>query len=286
MTALRQRMIEDLQIRNYSERTVDIYVRCVALFAKHFGRSPDQLGPEQIRAYQNFLIQTKKASWSYFNQTVCALRFLYRVSLGHPELIEHIPFPKQERKLPVILSVEELGAFFRTVRNLKHRTFLKTLYATGLRLSEALNLRLEDIDSQRMTIRVRQGKGRKDRYVDLSPALLKVLREYWQVHRPKTWLFAGQRPDHPLHPTAIQKAVALARLRAGITKPIRPHTMRHCFATHLLEAGTDLRTIQVLLGHASLNTSAIYLHVAARAAQSRAGAVDLLQQTEERDQSS
>jgi site-specific recombinase XerD len=279
-------MIEDLQIRNYSQRTVDIYVRCVALFAKHFGRSPDQLGPEQVRAYQNFLIQTKKASWSYFNQTVCALRFLYRVSLGRPELVEHIPFPKQERKLPVILSVEELSTFFRAVRNLKHRTFLKTLYATGLRLSEALHLRVEDVDSQRMTIRVRQGKGRRDRYVDLSPALLTTLRTYWEVWRPKTWLFAGQSPDRPLHPTAIQKAVALARLRAGLTKPIRPHTMRHCFATHLLEAGTDLRTIQVLLGHASLNTSAIYLHVAARATQSRSGAVDLLQQTEECDPSS
>jgi site-specific recombinase XerD len=163
---------------------------------------------------------------------------------------------------------------------------LKVLYATGLRLSEALNLRLEDIDSQRMTVRVRRGKGRRDRYVDLSPALLKALREYWKVYRPNTWLFAGKYPDHSLHATAIQKAVATARRQSGITKPIHPHTMRHCFATHLLEAGTDLRTIQVLLGHASMSTSAIYLHVAARTAQSGSATVDLLQQTEERDQSS
>lgn len=286
MTALRQRMIQDLQIRNYSPRTVDTYIRCVSLFAKHFSKSPDQLGPQQIRAYQNFLVQTKKASWSYFNQTVCALRFLYRVSLGRPELIAHIPFPKKEKKLPVILSIEELRTFFCAIRNLKHRTCLKVLYATGLRLSEALNLRLEDIDSQRMTVRVRRGKGRRDRYVDLSPALLKALREYWKVYRPNTWLFAGKYPDHSLHATAIQKAVATARRQSGITKPIHPHTMRHCFATHLLEAGTDLRTIQVLLGHASMSTSAIYLHVAARTAQSGSATVDLLQQTEERDQSS
>lgn len=286
MTALRQRMIQDLQIRNYSPRTVDTYVRCVALFAKHFSRSPDQLGPEQIRAYQNFLVQTKKSSWSYFNQTVCALRFLYRVSLGRPELIEHIPFPKKERKLPVILSVEELSTFFGAIRNLKHRTCLKVLYATGLRLSEALNLRVEDIDSQRMTVRVRQGKGRRDRYVGLSPALVKVLREYWKVYRPKTWLFAGKYPDHSLHPTAIQKAVVTARRQSGITKSIHSHTMRHCFATHLLEAGTNLRTIQVLLGHASMSTTTIYLHVAAQTARPGSGTVDLLQQTEEPDQSS
>lgn len=227
MTKLRQRMIDDLRIRNYSPRTIETYTWCVARFAKHFRRSQAQLGPEQIREYQVHLVHTKRTSWGIFNQTVSALRFLYRVTLGRPELIEHSPYPRQEKKLPVVLSREELARFVDAIANLKHRTILMTMYATGLRLSEALGLRVSDIDSDRMLVRV-------------------------------------------------QRASARARLKAQIAKPVTTHTMRHCLATHLLEAGTDLPTIQLLLGHKSLQPTAVYLHVATSALQSAEGTPDLL----------
>jgi site-specific recombinase XerD len=281
MTKLRQRMTEDLRIRNYSARTIDIYTRHVAAFAKHFNRSPDQLGTEQIREYQTYLAETKKASWTKYNQTVCALRFLYNITLSRPQLIEHIPFPRQERKLPVVLSRKELDRFFNAVDNLKHRTVLMTMYAAGLRISEALALRVGDVDGNRMTIFVRQGKGKKDRYTILSPTLLSHLREYWKISRPSRWLFPGGTPDRPLSPCAIQRASGRARLKARINKPVKTHTMRHCFATHLLEAGTDLRTIQLLLGHADLATTAVYLHVATAALQSTNRTPDLLDITAE-----
>ena len=276
MTKLRQRMIDDLRIRNYSPRTIETYTRCVAGFAKHFGTSPSQLGPDHIRTYQVFLVETKRTSWTLFNQTVCALRFLYKVTLGRPELIEHIPYPKQEKRLPVVLSREELARFFDAIPNRKHRTILMTMYAVGLRVSEALALRVTDIDSDRMLVRVQQGKGKKDRYVPLPATLLGHLRAYWQADRPTTWLFPGSRPDRPLLPCSVQRASARARQKARLTKPATTHTMRHCFATHLLEAGTDLRTIQVQLGHGSLNTTAVYLHVATSALQATEGTPDLL----------
>lgn len=277
MTALRQRMIEDLRIRNYSPRTIDTYVRCVAGFAKHFGESPDQLGPEHIREYQRFLVETKRASWSLFNQYVCALRFFYSVTLGRPWLVEHIPYPKQPKKLPVVLSAAELGIFFRAITNLKHRAILMTMYAAGLRISEVLKLQLQDIDSQRMLIRVQQGKGGRDRYTILPDTLLEVLREYWKSYKPQAWLFPGKSPHRPLDPTGVQRSAAQARQRAGLIKSVTTHTMRHCFATHLLETGIDLRTIQVLLGHRSMNTSAVYLHVAAGALRANQKPIDLLQ---------
>ena len=281
MTKLRQRMTEDLNIRNYSPRTVVIYTRCVAAFAKHFNKSPDQLGIEHIREYQSFLVETKKASWTWYNQTVCALRFLYRVTLGRPELIEHIPFPKQEKKLPIVLSRQELELFFDAVGYQKHRTILMTMYAAGLRISEALALRVGDIDGSRMTIFVRQGKGKRDRYTILSPTLLCQLREYWKIFKPKSWLFPGSTLDRPLSPCSVQRASCKARLKARINKPVKTHTMRHCFATHLLEAGTDLRTIQLLLGHADLATTTVYLHVATATLQSTGRTPDLLDLTVE-----
>lgn len=281
MTKLRQRMTEDLNIRNYSPRTVDIYTRCVAEFAKHFNRSPGQLDIEHIREYQTYLAATKKASWTKYNQTVCALRFLYRVTLGRPELIEHIPFPKQEKKLPIVLSRQELELFFDAVGYPKHRTILMTMYAAGLRISEALALRVGDIDGSRMTIFVRQGKGKRDRYTILSPKLLCQLREYWKICKPKSWLFPGSTLDRPLSPCSVQRASCKARLKARINKPVKTHTMRHCFATHLLEAGTDLRTIQLLLGHADLATTTVYLHVATAALQSTGRTPDLLDITAE-----
>ena len=276
MTKLRQRMIEDLHIRNYSPRTVEIYTRCVAEFAKHFNRSPDQLGIEHIREYQTYLAETKKASWTKYNQTVCALRFLYSITLSRPQLIEHIPFPRQEKKLPVVLSKQELERFFNAVGYLKHRTILMTMYAAGLRISEALALRVSDIDADRMTIFVRQGKGKRDRYTILSQTLLCQLREYWKISKPKSWLFPGSTLDRPLSPCSVQRASGQARLKARINKPVKTHTMRHCFATHLLEAGTDLRTIQLLLGHAGLATTTVYLHVATAALQSTKRTPDLL----------
>ncbi len=277
MSALRQRMIEDLRIRNYSPRTVDICIRAVARFAGHFGKSPDRLGTEQIRAYQVFLVETRKASWAIFNQTVCALRFLYNVTLDREEFVNHIPYARPERKLPVVLSLSEIGRFFKAISNLKHRTVLMAMYGAGLRISEALQLQLTDIDSERMVLRIRQGKGRKDRYAPLSQTLLFALRTYWKVNRPEKWLFPGAKPDHPLHPTAIQKACKWARQEARLSKSVTTHTMRHCFATHHLEAGTDLRTIQHALGHRSLNTTAFYLHVATETRdRSPRGPVDLL----------
>ena len=264
MNALRQRMIEDLRVRNYSPDTIKVYVRAVAVFAQHFGKPPDQLGPEQIHEYQVYLVETKKASWGVLNQAVCALRFFYGKTLGRKEMIEQIPHARVGRRLPVVLSVSEVRRFLRAVPNLKHRTVLMTMYGTGLRVVEALRLRLEDVDSERMVLRIRQGKGRKDRYVPLTPTLLWALRRYWKEYRPQEWLFPGAREDHHLEKSVIQKAARWARQRAQITKPTRTHTMRHCFATHLLEAGMDLRSIQFAMGHASIRSTSRYLHVATR----------------------
>ena len=277
ITILRKRMTEDLRIRNYSIHTIDAYIRCVANFARHFGKSPDLLGAEQVRKYQIYLVEIKKASWSLFNQTVCALRFLYENTLDRPGMVKYIPFPKQEKKLPVILSFEELKEFFRSVHIPKHQTIVKLMYATGLRISEALSLMIEDIDSMRMVIRVRLGKGKKDRYVPLPPTLLDDLRRYWKAYRPEFWLFPGESGKLPLSGTALQRVVLKARRKAGFHKPVTCHTMRHCYATHQLEAGTDLRTLQLRLGHRSLNTTALYLHVAVGASQSTNEITDLLQ---------
>jgi site-specific recombinase XerD len=269
-------MIGDLEIRNYSPRTIQAYTAAVAQFAAHFRCSPDRLGPEQIRTYQLYLREEKRAAWSTYNQAVCALRFLYRITLDRPALIPHIPFARRERRLPVVLSHEELARFFSAATNLKHRTALMTMYAAGLRLGETLALRVTDIDSQRLVLHVRQGKGKKDRYALLTPTLLEILRTYWHAYHPRTWLFPGQPADRALHPTSVQKAAIAARQRAGFTKPVSCHTMRHCFATHQLESGTDLRKLQCLLGHGSLNTTALYLHVAVNAADSIDRQRDLL----------
>jgi site-specific recombinase XerD len=269
-------MTEDLKLRNYSPKTITAYSHGVAAFANHFGKSPQQLGAQHIRQYQIFLVEEKKVAWGTFNQTVCALRFFYQTTLGRKDMIEQIPFPRKEKTLPVVLSTTELNAVFAAVDNLKYRTALMTMYAAGLRISEALTLRISDIDSDRMIIRVRQGKGKRDRYVLLAPTLLAQLRQYWKAYKPKSWLFPGRLPNHYLSPSSVQKACSAARVKARISKPLTTHTMRHCFATHLLEAGTDLRKIQLLLGHGSLNTTAVYLHVATRALKSTKSSMDLL----------
>lgn len=214
-----------------------------------------------------FVLDKKRVSWGTFNVAVCALNFFYKATLRREWNNTHIPFPKKQKKLPVVLSVDEIAVFFAVIENLKHWTIFTLMYATGLRISEALHLVPDDIDSKRMVVRVCQGKGKKDRYVPLSSTLLVSLREYWKAYRPDTWLFPGQVPGQPLNRSSVERLCPTLRKKAGIKKPLTPHTMRHCFATHLLEAGTDLRTIQLLLGHRSLNSTAVYLHVATRAPQ-------------------
>lgn len=276
MTPLRQRYRQDLQLRNYSVKTQQVYEECVSLFARHFGKSPELLGPEQIRTYQLYLAHEKKASWSRFNQTVCALRFLYRHTLHKDWIIQHIPFPRKESRLPQVLSLAEVSRFLQAIPQLKYRMLLTTIYATGLRASEALHLEVADIDSPRMSIRVRQGKGHKDRYALLSPKLLVLLREYWKAVRPTRWLFPSSAPDRPVSLDSLQEAVRRARRASGLAKRVTAHTLRHSFATHLLESGTNIRVIQVLLGHNSLRTTARYTHVTTAALASTVSPLDSL----------
>lgn len=276
MTALRQRMIDDLRVRNFSPRTIQTYVGRVAKFAEHFDLSPEKLGSEEVRSYLVFLVH-HGFSRSDMKVTVAALRFLYNVTLGrdwHPRMI---PYPRKERRLPVVLSHEEVQRFIRNIGCLKCRTLLTVLYATGLRLHEGLHLLPSDIDSKRMVIRVRQGKGMKDRYVPLTAKLLATLRRYWLAARPQTFLFEGRNPGRPLSQGSIHHWCLMGRRCSGIKKEVSPHTFRHSFATHLLEGGTDLRTIQLLLGHRSLSTTAMYLHVAAAAPQVTKNCADLLE---------
>jgi site-specific recombinase XerD len=276
MSPLRQKMIEDMQIRNYSPHTIEAYVRCVAQFAKHFGKSPDLLTPDDVRQYQLFLVQKREDSWATVVQTVSALRFLYQQTLGRKWMIEYIPYPKRVKKLPLILSKEEVRVLLEATTNLKNHTILSTIYATGLRVSEVAALLVSDIDSSRQVIAVRQGKGRKDRFVMLSSKLLELLRKYWEVYKPRPYLFIGERPGYPISRNGIEWICKKAAVAAGLSKPVTPHTLRHCFATHLLESGTDLRTIQLLLGHNCLQTTAIYLHVSNLALGSTTSPLDLL----------
>jgi len=276
MTSLRKRMMEDLQIRNYSPLTITAYIRGVAEFAKHFGKSPEALGPEQIRDYQLFLIKEKGVSWSTYIQAVSGLRFLYSTTLHRQVTIEHIPMPRHEKKLPVILSREEVTAVLEAPKHLGHRTMLATMYAAGLRVSEVVRLKVADIDSSRNVILIRDGKGNKDRQVMLSAKLLELLRSYWRWRRPKEWLFPGKVAGQPLTTCSVFRACKKAARMADITKPIHPHSLRHAFATHLLEAGINLRTIQILMGHSSLTTTARYLHVVDSAALGTKSPLDLL----------
>jgi site-specific recombinase XerD len=276
MTPLRQRMLEDMGIRNLAENTQLSYVQQISSFARHFGRSPDDLGPEEVRAWQVHLLEVRKLAPSSIGTATAALRFLYQVTLKRNWVPDDIPMPKKPFKLPIVLSQEEVTHFLTSVHNLKHRTILMTLYAAGLRVSEAAHLQVSDIDSQRMVLRVEQGKGSKDRYVMLSPRLLQALRDYWKTARPPTWLFPGDRPGHPMTRNAVEHACQKAHRLSGIAKPVTPHSLRHAFATHLLESGTDLRTIQLLLGHRSLATTSRYLKIATTSVCATASPLDLL----------
>ena len=261
ISPLRRRMIEDMTVRNLSPSTQQSYIYAVAKFSRHFGRSPDRLGLEDVRAYQLHLIAQQR-SWSHINQIVCALRFFYGVTLGRSEAHERIVAAREPQRLPVVLSSEEIVRFLEAVPGLRNRVALTTAYGAGLRVGEVVRLRTAAIDSSRMLIRIEQGKGGKDRYVMLSPQLLQILRTYWRLARPGQWLFPGHDPAEPVSVATLQEACRQAARRADLSKPVTVHTLRHSFATHLLEAGTDIRIIQVLLGHARLSTTARYTQVA------------------------
>jgi len=260
LSPLRRRMIEDMTIRNLSPATQRSYVHAVSKFSRYFDRSPDRLGLEDVRAFQVHLVSTG-ISWAALNQTVCALRFFYGVTLGHGEIPEWIPYAREPRKLPVVLSADEVVRFLEAVPSLKSRAALTTAYAAGLRASEVVALKVANIDSERMVIRVEHGKGGKDRYVMLSAQLLGILRTYWRLARPEHWLFPGRESGKPIDVQVLYAACRSARTAAGLDKRVAVHTLRHSFATHLLEGGTDIRIIQVLLGHSNLSTTARYAQV-------------------------
>jgi integrase/recombinase XerD len=260
MSPLRRRMIEDMTVRNLSPATQRSYIHAVAKFSRHFGRSPDRLGLEDVHAFQVHLVSTG-ISWASLNQTVCALRFFYGVTLRQDTLPERIPYAREPRKLPVVLSTDEVVRFLEAVSSLKSRVALTTAYAAGLRVSEAIGVKVENVDSRRMVIRIEHGKGGKDRYVMLSGQLLAILRTYWRLARPKHWLFPGRSEDKPLEPNVLHAACRSAAAAAGLDKRVSVHILRHSFATHLLENGTDIRIIQVLLGHENLSTTARYTRV-------------------------
>lgn len=277
MTILRQRMIEELQMRNLSPHTQSAYIQQISRFARYFAKSPDQLGPDEIRAYQIYLTNERKLSPASIQIAVCALCFFYKVTLKRDWSFEDVlPRPKKPQRLPVILSPEEVAHFLSCVESRKHRVILTTCYAAGLRISEAVGLKPAAIDSQRMVIRVEQGKNQKDRYVMLSPKLLEILRGYWQWAHPKEWLFPGGRPGQPMGRATVEAACQKAHRLTGLSKPVTPHSLRHAFAVHLLESGSDVRTIQLLLGHSSLATTARYLRIATSKVCTTSSPLDLL----------
>ena len=279
-------MLEELQRRNYAETTIDCYIRAVEDFSRRFHLPPDRLGPRHIREYQAELFQKQKLATPTVRQRLAALRFFYIKTLKKAWSVEDTPYPRKMRRLPTILSQEEVARLIDAARPPLHRTLLMTLYATGLRRAELARLRVSDIDSQRMVIHVRGGKGRKDRDVLLSPRLLDELRQHWRRLRrkPSVWLFPsryGGSSDRPITPKGIYHACKEAARRAALQKVVYPHTLRHCFATHLLEAGADLRTIQVLLGHGDLKETTIYLHLSQRHLHATTSPLDSLKPKDE-----
>src|SRR4051794_32039223 len=275
MTALRRRMIDDMTVRNLSPATQQSYVYAVANFSRFFGRAPDRLGVEEVRAYQLHLAGLGR-SWSHINQVSCALRFFFGVTLGRRRASARIVSARQPRKLPVVLSGDEITRFLEAVPGLRSRAALTAAYGAGLRVAEVAALKVSDLDSSRMLIRVEHGKGGKDRYVMLSPQLLAILRAYWRLAKPGYWLFPGRDAGRPVSTGTLQAACRTAVREAGLDKPVTVHTLRHSFATHLLEGGTDIRIIQVLLGHSRLATTAIYTRVATSVIAGTASPLDNL----------
>jgi integrase/recombinase XerD len=298
MTPLRQRMIEDMRLRNMAAGTIDAYVRPVAQFARYFGRSPHDLNNEHVREYLLHLIQQPGASWSQANMARCALQFLYTITLKRGGQFEKLPWGRPPRRLPTVLSRDEVRRLIHVAaHHPRDKALLMTLYGAGLRISEAMALKAQNIDTPRMLIHVRLGKGKKDRMVKMSGSLLAALRDAWRArpkressprpvqspptdaegNRSNDWLFPQKRdPGQPMDKATAYRIVRRAAKRAGITRPVSPHTLRHTYATHLLEAGTDLRTIQLLLGHANLKTTMLYVHISQAALNSAANLLDLL----------
>jgi integrase/recombinase XerD len=261
ITPLRQRLIDDMTARRFSEDTRRDYVRNVRKFTAFLGRSPDTASAEDLRRFQLHMAQQQISPWS-INAAIAALRFFFTVTLERPELVRLLRIVNEPRKAPVVLSQEEVARLLEAAPGLKYKAALSVAYGAGLRVSEVANLKVSDIDSGRMTLRVEQGKGQRDRYVMLSPQLLELLRDWWRAARPQVWLFPGQNPINPITPRQLNRAVTAAKILAAISKRVSPHTLRHSFATHLLEQGVDIRVIQVLLGHAKLETTALYTRVA------------------------
>ncbi len=275
MSPLRQRMIADMTIRNLSPATQQSYLHAVSKFSQYFGRSPDKLSLEEVRAYQVHLA-SKGVSWGSLNQAVCALRFFYGVTLGEATIPERIPYAREPRRLPTVLSADEVVRFLEAVSSLKARVALTTAYAAGLRVSEVAALKVRDIDSDRMVMRIEHGKGGKERCVMLSEALLGILRSYWRLTRPPLYLFPGRCADKPIEPNVLHAACRSATSAAGLDKRVSVHVLRHSFATHLLESGVDIRIIQVLLGHEHLSTTALYTRVSTHVIAHTASPLDRL----------
>lgn len=279
MTALRQRMLEELQRHNYSKETIRLYVFAIKDFARYFKKRPDLLTQGHMREFQLYLINERKLAVETVAQRITALRFFFVKVLKRPYEELDLVYPKLRQRLPTVLSEDEVAKLIESASSAYHRVILTTLYATGMRRAELARLKVSDIDSARMVIHIRQGKGGKDRDVTLSPRLLEILRDYWKWRKPQVYLFPSllrPRPDKPITDKTIWYAVREAARRAGIKKKITPHTLRHSWATHLLERGTDLKTIQVLLGHADLEATTIYLHLSQRHMQSMTNPVDAL----------
>lgn len=277
MGKLRDQMLEDLQLRDYARKTCRAYVDCARAFVAYHRKPPAQMGELEIREFLMHLVETRKVSAAHRKMHVAAIKFLYQVTLRKPEVVAKIPWPKVPQGVPEILSGSEVSALLDAVDSLKHRAVIMTAYGAGLRISEVCNLQVEDIDSKRMTIRVRHGKGNQARYVLLPERVLLVLRRYWALERPKKpWLFAGAQTGCPLSPASVRYHLGAAAKKTGLTKRATPHILRHSFATHLLELGTDVRVIQVLLGHRSIRTTVRYTRVTNRILAKTTSPVDVL----------
>ena len=261
ISPLRQRMIEDMSLRHFGEKTQKDYIRAVKNLTMFLGRSPDTATAEDLRLFQLHLTESRVRP-STINLTVTALRFLFTVTLDRTDAIKHLTFVAEPRKIPVVLSPEEVARFLEAAPGVKYKAAFSVAYGAGLRVSEVAALRVSDIDSERMMLRVEQGKGRKDRHAMLSPVLLELLRDWWRIARPKAWLFPGRDPLQPMSTRQLNRACHAAADMAEISKRVSPHTLRHSFATHLLEQNVDIRVIQVLLGHAKLETTALYTRIA------------------------
>lgn len=280
MTKLRQAMLDELQRRNYAKTTVEYYLQAVERFARYFKQSPDRLTADHLRTYQAYLLRERKLGPRTVRLHVCAIRFFFVKTLKRPYGLDDTPYPKAPRRLPVVLTVDEVQRLIASARTLGERTMLMVLYSTGMRNAEMRYLQVRDIDSTTMLIHIQHGKGGRDRYVPLSPTLLATLRAYWRWITPKVWLFPGTRGssriDRPITPKVVWDACRTAAAAAGIAKRVSAHTLRHSYATHLLEGGADLRTIQLLLGHVKLEHTVIYLHLSRRHLQAVANPVDAM----------